>query len=73
MNKKSRLFALVGVLGLVALTGAVGAQGAVIGPPIETFCMCACPDGTVICVGSINGDCSVPCARAAATLCPSDM
>lgn len=73
MNKKSRLFALMGVLGLVSLTGAVGAQDIVISPPIETFCMCACPDGTVICVGSINGDCGIPCAQAAANLCRSDM
>jgi len=67
MRKKSRLFALVGVLGLVALTGA-GAES----PPIETYCLCACPDGTIICVGSINGDCSVPCAQAVKQLCPSD-
>lgn len=69
MKKKSRLFALVGVLGLVALTGA---EGAGIKPPIETFCMCACPDGTVICVGSINGDCGAACAQAVQN-CPSDM
>ena len=68
MKKKSRLFTLVGVLGLVALAGAAGAAS----PPIETYCLCACPDGTIICVGSINGDCSVPCAQAA-QLCPSDM
>jgi hypothetical protein len=71
MKKKSRLFALLGVLGLVALTGAVGAEGA-IKAPVETFCMCACPGGTVICVGSINGDCGVACAQAM-QLCPSDM
>ncbi|HEX4964516.1 MAG TPA: hypothetical protein VF173_27115 [Thermoanaerobaculia bacterium] len=70
MRKKSRLFALVGVLGLVALTGAAGAVG--VKPPIETFCLCGCPDGTIICVGSVNGDCSVPCAQAM-QLCPSDM
>ncbi|HEV7504818.1 MAG TPA: hypothetical protein VGS07_07910 [Thermoanaerobaculia bacterium] len=68
MKTKSRLVALVGVLGLVALAGAGGA----IVKPIETFCLCGCPDGTIICVGSINGDCSVPCAQAA-QLCPSDM
>jgi len=68
MKNKIRLFALAGGLGLVALTGA---NGAGISPPIETFCMCACPDGTVICVGSINGDCAIPCARAAQS-CPSD-
>ena len=67
--KKSRLFALVGVLGLVALTKAAGA----VNPPPEDFCLCACPDGTVVCVGSINGDCSVPCAQAVSQLCPSDM
>lgn len=70
MKTKLRLVALVGVLGLVALAGA---EGAVATPPTETFCLCGCPDGTVICVGSINGDCSVPCAQAAAQLCPSDM
>ena len=69
MKTKIRLVALMGVLGLVALAGA---EGAVVTPPIETFCLCGCPDGTVICVGSINGDCSVPCAQAA-QLCPSDM
>ena len=68
MKKKSRLFALMGVLGLVALTGAEGA----IRQPVETFCMCGCPDGTVICVGSINGDCGVPCAQAM-QYCPSGM
>jgi hypothetical protein len=67
--KKSRLFALLGVLGLVALTQAAGA----VTPPGETYCLCACPDGSVVCVGSINGDCSVPCAQAASQLCPSDM
>jgi hypothetical protein len=70
MKKKVRLFALVGVLGLVALTGA---EGAISTSPVETFCMCGCPDGTVVCVGSINGDCSVPCARAVQQLCPQDM
>jgi len=70
MKRKSRLLALVGVLGLVALTGAAaGAEDL----PIETFCMCACPDGTVFCVGSINGDCGVPCAQGAQQFCRSDM
>lgn len=68
MKKKSRLFALMGVLGLVALTGAAGAAKV----PVETFCLCACPNGTIICVGSINGDCGVPCAQAA-HLCSTDM
>jgi hypothetical protein len=67
--KKSRLFALMGVLGLVALTNAAGA----VNPPPEDFCLCACPNGSVVCVGSINGDCTVPCAQAVQTLCPSDM
>lgn len=67
MNKKIRLFALVGVLGLAALSGA---QGAVV--PIEPLCMCACPDGTVICVSAVNGDCGRPCAQAMKN-CPSDM
>lgn len=67
MKKKSRLFALVGVLGLVALTGA---EGAVV--PFEFFCLCACPNGTVICVESIKGDCGVPCAQAMQH-CPSDI
>ena len=70
MKTKIRLVALVGVLGLVALAGAEGAAAKL---PVETFCLCACPNGTAICVGSINGDCSVPCAQAAAQLCPSDM
>ena len=70
MKKKSRLFALVGVLGLVALAGA---EGATTTAPPETFCMCACPGGGAVCVGSINGDCSVPCAQAVQTLCPQDM
>ncbi len=65
--KKSRLFALAAVLGLVALAGAEGAS-----VPLPTFCMCACPDGTVICVESIKGDCGVPCAQAM-QYCPSDM
>jgi hypothetical protein len=69
MKKKSRLFALAGVLGLVALTGAEGAGTQL---PIETFCMCACPDGTAICVSSINGDCGAACAQAVRN-CPSDM
>lgn len=68
MKKTGRLFALVGMLGLVALSAAATA----VSPPLETFCLCACPDGTIVCVGSINGDCSVPCAQAMA-LCPSDM
>lgn len=69
MKTKTRLFALLGVLGFVALTGA----GSAAQIPIETFCMCACPDGTVVCVGSgPNGDCSVPCAQAVQRLCPSD-
>lgn len=67
MRKKSRLFALMGALGLVALAGSAGALAK---PPVETLCLCACPDGTAVCVGSINGDCSVPCAQAA-HLCPS--
>jgi hypothetical protein len=70
MKTKIRLVALAGALGLVGLA-ATG--GAIVKAPVETFCMCACPDGTAICVGSINGDCSVPCAQAAAQLCPSDM
>ncbi|HEV2843393.1 MAG TPA: hypothetical protein VG477_00990 [Thermoanaerobaculia bacterium] len=69
--KKIRLFALAGALGLVALTGAE-ADGIQLFP-IDTFCMCACPDGTAVCVSSINGDCGVPCAQAAQTLCRSDM
>ncbi len=69
MKKKSRLFVLVGMLGLVALAGA---EAATTIHPVETFCMCGCPDGTVICVASINGDCNVPCAQAA-QYCPSDM
>ena len=68
MRTKSRLLALVGLLGLVALTGAAGA----VIVPIETFCLCACPDGTILCVGSVNGDCTVPCAQAM-QFCPSDM
>jgi hypothetical protein len=55
MKKKSRLFVLVGALSLVALTGLQG----------ETLCMCGCPNGTVICVESDNGDCSGPCAQVA--------
>jgi hypothetical protein len=68
MNRKSRLLALAGVLGLVALTGAEGAV-----TPIEFFCLCACPDGTIVCVESVKGDCGVPCAQAVQQLCPSDM
>jgi len=71
MKAKNRLVVLMGVLGLVALTGAVGATSA--SPPIETFCLCACPDGSVVCVGSVNGDCAAPCAQAVQQLCPSDM
>ena len=71
MKKKSRLFALVGALGLVALTGAAGAES--VSVPPETFCLCACPDGTIYCVGSINGDCGVPCAQGAQFFCSSDM
>lgn len=67
MKKKSRLFALLGVLGLVALTGAASAEIV----PIEFFCLCACPNGTIICVESIKGDCGVPCAQAQ-QLCPGD-
>jgi hypothetical protein len=66
--KKIRLFALAGALGLTALTGAE-ATGI---EPIETYCMCACPDGSVVCVGSVNGDCAAPCAYAVQNLCPSD-
>jgi hypothetical protein len=64
--KKIRLFALVGALGFVALTGAQA------GPltPIEPLCMCACPDGTIICVSAMNGDCAVPCQKAMRD-CPS--
>lgn len=69
MKSKSRLFALVAMLGLVALTGAAGAASV----PIEFFCLCACPDGTIVCVESVKGDCGVPCAQAVQQLCPSDM
>lgn len=61
MKKMTRLVALVGVLGFVALTGA---ESNPILVPIEEFCMCGCSDGSIVCVGSINGDCSVPCAQA---------
>ncbi|HEV2843395.1 MAG TPA: hypothetical protein VG477_01000 [Thermoanaerobaculia bacterium] len=64
--KKIRLFALVGALGFVALTGAQAA-GTV---PIEPLCMCACPDGTIICVSANNGDCRAPCQQAMKS-CPS--
>jgi hypothetical protein len=68
--KKIRLFALAGTLGLTALTGAE-ATGI---EPIEPFeyCLCACPDGSAVCVGSVNGDCAAPCAQAVQNLCPSD-
>jgi hypothetical protein len=69
MKKKSRLLALAGVLGLAALAGA---EAAVI-KPVDTFCMCACPNGTAVCVSSINGDCGAACAQAVQQLCPSDM
>lgn len=68
--KKIRLFALAGALGLTALTGAEATDIVII--PNEVFCLCACPDGSVVCVGSINGDCAAPCAQAAQNLCPSD-
>jgi hypothetical protein len=67
MKKKSRLFALLGALGLAALTGTAGAEVV----PIEFFCLCACPNGTIICVESIKGDCGVPCAQAMQH-CPGD-
>ena len=66
--KKIRLLALVGVLSFVGLTGAE-AIGIV---PIDTYCMCACPDGTAICVSAINGDCGAACKQAL-QYCPSDM
>jgi hypothetical protein len=68
--KKIRLFALAGLLGMVALTGAESSE-IVILPP-EDFCMCACPNGGTICVSAINGDCAVPCQQAM-QYCPSDM
>ena len=68
--KKIRLFALAGVLGFTALTGADAAT--VIKFPVEDFCMCACPDGTAVCVSSINGDCGAACAQAVQNLCTSD-
>lgn len=67
MKNKSRLFALVALLGLIGLAGA---EGAVV--PLPTYCMCACPDGTVICVESIKGGCGPACAQAMQH-CPSDM
>ena len=54
--KKLRLFALAAVLGFTALSQAHAAGGVIV--PIETFCMCACPDGIVYCIGSPKGDCS---------------
>ena len=68
--RKIRLFALAGALGLTALTGAEGSSVVIV--PVETYCLCACPDGSVVCVGSVNGDCASPCAQAVRTLCPSD-
>lgn len=69
--KKIRLFALAGALGLTALTGAEATDIVII--PNEVFCLCACPDGSAICVGSdANGDCAAPCAHAVQHLCPSD-
>jgi hypothetical protein len=68
--KKIRVFALAGVLGLAALTGAEGASD--IQPfPMDTYCMCACPNGGAICVSAINGDCGAACAEAVKN-CPSD-
>ena len=52
------------------LVGLAGAEGAVVTLP--TYCMCACPDGTAICVESIKGDCGPACAQAM-QYCPSDM
>ena len=68
--KKIRLFALASVLGFVALTGAEASDFQPF--PIETYCMCACPDGTVICVSSVNGDCAAPCKQAM-QYCPSNV
>lgn len=68
--KKIRLFALAGALGLTALTGAEATDIVII--PNEVFCLCACPDGGVVCVGSVNGDCAAPCAYAVQNLCSSD-
>lgn len=67
--KKIRLFALAGVLGFTALTGTAGASGVQIFP-VDTYCMCACPNGMAICVQSINGDCGAACAEAVKS-CPS--
>ena len=68
--KKIRLFALAGALGLTALTGAEASSAIII--PDEGFCLCACPDGNAVCVGSVNGDCAAPCAYAVQNLCSSD-
>ncbi|HEY9422331.1 MAG TPA: hypothetical protein VIW92_13015 [Thermoanaerobaculia bacterium] len=68
--KKIRLFALAGALGFTALTGAEASDVQVF--PTEDFCMCGCPDGSTICVSSINGDCGAACAEAVKS-CPSDM
>ncbi len=64
--KKIRLFALAAILSVVSLTGAEAAGTT----PIEPLCMCACPDGTIICVSAQNGDCAVPCQKAMRS-CPS--
>ena len=62
--KLVRLSALVAVFGVALLVNAgreAQAQGIV---PIDSyFCMCYCPDGTIVCLEDDSPDCGV-CATA---------
>lgn len=71
MKKLVRLSALLAVSGIALFassSNAAGKPGVVVMPINEYYCMCACPDGTIICLVDDSPDCGV-CATA---VCPNN-